>query len=54
LGNIENEDIIVLLEVRVMPELPIRAEIEPLEILIDILSASVYAICEELKKIAVL
>jgi hypothetical protein len=49
-GNNGNENIIVLLEVQVMTGLPISVQIEPLRILIDTLSASVYAICEELKK----
>jgi hypothetical protein len=41
---------ISLLEIRVMPELPILAEVDRFEILSNILSASAYAICEEINK----
>jgi hypothetical protein len=49
-GKDEYENVIILLERQVMTELQIRVEIEPLNILINILSASVYAICEDVNK----
>lgn len=47
-GNEEYENTIALLEIKVNLDLPIVTEIEPLNILIDTLSASVHAICEEI------
>jgi hypothetical protein len=52
-GDEQYKNTISLIEIPVMPELPIRAEINRVDILINTLSASVHAICEEINEIFV-
>jgi hypothetical protein len=49
-GENEFSNTIVVIEIRVMPELPILAEVNRFEILVETLTASVFAICEEVRE----